>query len=73
MTMTADSVDTGCVHHWYIVPPDGRTQLPGVCRKCGAVREFNARIPDGPAALPAKAVAEHRANESAAWKVVHWE
>ena len=30
----------GCVHHWLVEPPEGRTST-GICSMCGAVREFS--------------------------------
>lgn len=32
-----------CVHHWIIAPPEGPTST-GVCKKCGAVKEFENHI-----------------------------
>ena len=34
---------SGCVHHWLVESPHAGPVM-GVCRKCGAVREF--QIPD---------------------------
>ena len=36
-----------CVHHWKIAPAafDSGPTSEGVCRKCGAVREFRNSIP----------------------------
>ena len=36
-----------CVHHWEIAPAafDSGPTSEGVCRKCGAVREFRNSIP----------------------------
>ena len=33
-----------CVHHWDIDPAEGPTS-EGVCRKCGATKEFSNRSP----------------------------
>lgn len=33
-----------CGHHWDIASPDGPTSL-GVCKKCGAMREFSNSQP----------------------------
>ena len=32
-----------CVHHWIIAPPEGPTST-GVCKKCGAVKEFENHV-----------------------------
>ena len=33
-----------CKHHWLIEPPNGRTSM-GVCKICGATREFDNQLP----------------------------
>ena len=46
-----------CVHHWLLDPPDGPT-VWGICKKCGAKREFPATYrwegwqDDGAAKMP---------------------
>lgn len=35
----------GCVHHWLIAEPNGRTS-PGVCKRCGAKKVFYNSSPD---------------------------
>jgi len=37
--VTEPANETECVHHWIIEPPDGPTSK-GVCKICGAVKEF---------------------------------
>lgn len=32
-----------CVHHWIIAPPEGPTST-GVCKKCGAIKEFENHV-----------------------------
>ena len=34
------AVETRCSHHWIIEPPAGPTSR-GVCKLCGAVKEFD--------------------------------
>ena len=34
-----DTAKQACTHHWLIAPPSGPTSK-GVCRDCGATREF---------------------------------
>lgn len=36
------TMTTTHAHRWRIAEPDGRKQLPGVCRLCGEVRLFKA-------------------------------
>ena len=38
-------VTGGCRHYWVIESPAGRTSW-GVCKYCGARREFNNYLPD---------------------------
>jgi len=37
-------VKTECRHHWVIESPSGPTST-GVCKHCGAVKEFNNYMP----------------------------
>jgi len=37
-----------CRHHWLIEPPNGPTST-GVCKICGATREFDNQLPPRPA------------------------
>lgn len=36
-----------CVHHWLIETPDGALMSRGVCKRCGATKEFPASAEDG--------------------------
>lgn len=38
-----------CVHWWICGDPDG-VMVHGECRKCGAVRDFEAHVTDAPKA-----------------------
>jgi hypothetical protein len=40
-----------CIHHWLIEPPNGPTSM-GVCKRCGAMREFDNQLPTKSAATP---------------------
>jgi hypothetical protein len=43
--VTDEGTETTCVHHWIIETPSGRTSA-GVCRVCGARREFQNYVSD---------------------------
>lgn len=36
----AEVMMTGCAHHWVLGSPSGAVSL-GVCKRCGAEREFS--------------------------------
>jgi hypothetical protein len=43
------AAEATCRHHWLIEPPNGPTSI-GVCKLCGATREFDNQLPPRPAA-----------------------
>lgn len=42
--MTEGTNEKSCKHHWLIEPPSGPTSR-GVCKLCGAEKEFNNATP----------------------------
>ncbi|MEZ4503359.1 MAG: hypothetical protein R3C39_12095 [Dehalococcoidia bacterium] len=40
MAKAVAEVMTGCAHHWILGSPSGAVSL-GVCKRCGAEREFS--------------------------------
>jgi len=42
--MTTEAGRTKCVHYWVIEPPEGPVSK-GVCKRCGAEREFTNYFP----------------------------
>ena len=34
-----------CIHHWVIEPADGSSHSRGVCRNCGAEKQFRNSYP----------------------------
>jgi hypothetical protein len=43
------AAEATCRHYWLIEPPNGPTSI-GVCKICGATREFDNQLPARPAA-----------------------
>lgn len=58
---------TTCCHHWRIESPNGPTSR-GVCRRCGAVREFHNSVPGFVGAWARSSQAAHQKANDKAYK-----